>query len=107
MDLWRAEPHRLRYTNAFSVPALEDCCFKYKYQHPRVGYTRVPRKAWCRNQGSICAHLTLYGTTNFNYSGIITSFNTFGNSVAEAVDKLVKQAIDFIVWRAQYLNLYG
>nr|ARC95204.1 nonstructural protein [Porcine hemagglutinating encephalomyelitis virus] len=109
MDIWCPEKKYLRYTNGFNVSELEDVCFKYNYQFPKVGYCRVPNYAWCRNQGSFCATFTLYGKSKHydNYFGIITGFTAFSNSLEEAVNKLVLLAVDFITWRSQILNVYG
>nr|ARC95228.1 nonstructural protein [Porcine hemagglutinating encephalomyelitis virus]ARC95236.1 nonstructural protein [Porcine hemagglutinating encephalomyelitis virus]ARC95244.1 nonstructural protein [Porcine hemagglutinating encephalomyelitis virus]ARC95260.1 nonstructural protein [Porcine hemagglutinating encephalomyelitis virus]ARC95275.1 nonstructural protein [Porcine hemagglutinating encephalomyelitis virus] len=109
MDIWCPEKKYLRYTNGFNVSELEDVCFKYNYQFPKVGYCRVPNYAWCRNQGRFCVTFTLYGKSKHydNYFGIITGFTVFSNSLEEAVNKLVFLAVDFITWRSQCLNVYG
>lgn len=107
MDFWRVDCTELRYTNAYKVPILEDYCFKYNYRQPLVGYCRVPWSAWCRKKGSFAAHFTLTTTTSTKSFGIVTSFNCFGETVEEAVNKLVEEAIDFIVWRAEQLKVDG
>nr|WEM02674.1 12.7 kDa accessory protein [Equine coronavirus] len=109
MDIWRPERKFLRFTNGFKVPELEDVCFKFNYQFPKVGYCRVPNYAWCRNQGSFCATFTLYGKSKHydKYFRIITGFTAFANTIEEAVNKLVLEAVDFIIWRSQNLNAYG
>lgn len=107
MDFWRVDRAKLRWTDAYRVPTLKDYCWRFHYKYPLVGYCRVPKKAWCRCEGKYAAHLTLVSSSNPKHFGIITSFNCFGNTVEEAVNKLVKEAVDFILWRAQELHLYG
>lgn len=107
MEPWRVDHTNLRRVDARRVTALHNCCLCFNYKEPVVGYCRVPRRAWCRNYGSYAAHFTLRSSSSTVNFGIITSFTCYGNSVNEAVEKLVNQAIDFILWRARELNLYG
>nr|USS99158.1 envelope protein [Grimso virus] len=104
---WMPEPENLVYTEAFDFYKLAQCCVNYRYQYPSVGVCVVPKSAWCRNLGKVCAHLTLKGTSSQKHFGIITGVTTYGDTVEEAVNKLVQQAIEFIHWRADHLKLYG
>lgn len=104
MDPWAVD--NIVYTRAFDVYNLESYCSIFGYKRPIVGYSFVHNKSWCRNQGKVLATLTLYGKTD-KYFGIISGFKSFGNSPSEAVNKLVSETIDFILWRAEHLNRYG
>lgn len=101
MDIWRASESNLRVTRAFDIPRLEDICFRFQYKQPIVGYTIVPFRAWCRNQGKFVAHFTLISEDQSISFGIITSFTSFADTIQEAVNKLVSEAIDFIIWRSE------
>lgn len=96
-------------TRDFGVTHLEDLCFKFGYSQPSVGVCLVPKRAWCSNLGRFAAHFTLkgYDTTSKNHFGIITSFTCYGRTIAEAVSELVKEAVQFIVFRASELQRYG
>lgn len=104
MDPWAVD--NIVYTRAFDVYNLESYCSIFGYKRPIVGYSFVHNKSWCRNQGKVLATLTLYGKTDKNF-GIISGFKSFGNSPSEAVNKLVAETIEFILWRAEHLNRYG
>lgn len=97
----------LRYTREFGVTRLEDFCFQFNYSQPRVGYCRVPLKAWCSNQGKFAAHFTLKSCDKSRANKIVTSFTFYGKTVQEAVSKLVEEAVDFIIWRAYQLDRNG
>lgn len=97
----------LSRTREFGVARLEDFCFQFKYSQPRVGYCRVPLKAWCSNQGKFAAHFTLKSCDPTHKNKIITSFTSYGKTVQEAVSKLVEEAVDFIIWRAAQLERNG
>lgn len=104
MDPWAVD--NIVYTRAFDVYNLESYCSIFGYKRPVVGYSFVDNKSWCRNQGKVLATLTLYGKTDKNF-GIISGFKSFGNSPSEAVNRLVFETIEFILWRAEHLNRYG
>lgn len=94
----------LRRTRDFGVTRLEDFCFQFNYSQPRVGYCRVPLKAWCSNQGKFAAQFTLKSCCNPGQEQFITSFTAYGKTVKQAVSKLVAEAVDFIIWRAIQLE---
>lgn len=94
----------LRRTRDFGVTRLEDFCFQFNYSQPRVGYCRVPLKAWCSNQGKFVAQFTLKSCCKPGQEQFITSFTAYGKTVKQAVSKLVAEAVDFIIWRATQLE---
>lgn len=109
MAIWNVSDARLHITRDFGVIQLEDLCFKFGYSQPCVGFCLVPKRAWCSNLGRFAAHFTLkgYDTSPKNHFGIITSFTCYGSTIAEAVSELVKEAVQFIVFRASELHRHG
>nr|AYR18618.1 nonstructural protein NS4 [Betacoronavirus sp.] len=109
MAIWNVSDARLLYTRDFGVTQLEDLCFKFGYSQPSVGFCLVPKRTWCSNLGRFAAHFTLkgYDTSPKNHFGVITSFTCYGSTIAEAVSKLVKEAVLFITFRASELQRYG
>lgn len=94
----------LHRTRDFGVTRLEDFCFQFNYSQPRVGYCRVPLKAWCSNQGKFAAQFTLKSCCKPGQEQFITSFTAYGKTVKQAISKLVAEAVDFIIWRATQLE---
>nr|WDE18935.1 nonstructural protein [Human coronavirus HKU1] len=109
MEVWRPSYKYSLITREFGVTDLEDLCFKYNYCQPCVGYCIVPLNVWCRKFGKFASYFVLrsHDTSHKNNFGVITSFTSYGNTVSEAVSKLVESAYDFIAWRAEALNKYG
>nr|BDB58107.1 non-structural protein 4 [Human coronavirus HKU1] len=109
MEVWRPSYKYSLITREFGVTDLEDLCFKYNYCQPCVGYCIVPLNVWCRKFGKFASYFVLrsHDTSHKNNFGVITSFTSYGNTVFEAVSKLVESASDFIAWRAEALNKYG
>ncbi|ACN89702.1 unnamed protein product [Murine hepatitis virus] len=104
MEIWLVSDAWLRRTRDFGVTRLEDFCFQFNYCQPRVGYCRVPLKAWCSNQGKFAAQFTLKSCEKSGHQKFITSFTAYGKTVKQAVSKLVEEAADFIIWRATQLE---
>ncbi|AAF19390.1 non-structural protein [Murine hepatitis virus strain 2] len=106
MDIWHVSDAWLRRTRDFGVTRLEDFCFQFNYCQPRIGYCRVPLKAWCSNQGKFAAQFTLKSCEKSGQEIFITSFTAYDKTVKKAVSKLVEEAVDFIIWRATQLERY-
>lgn len=104
MEIWHVSDAWLRRTRDFGVTRLEDFCFQFNYSQPRVGYCRVPLKAWCSNQGKFAAQFTLKSCCKPGQEQFITSFTAYGKTVKQAISKLVAEAVDFIIWRATQLE---
>nr|WDE18219.1 hypothetical protein [Human coronavirus HKU1] len=109
MEVWRPSYKYSLITREFGVTNLEDLCLKYNYCQPIVGYCIVPLNVWCRKFGKFASYFVLrsHDISHSNNFGVITSFTSYGNTVSEAVSKLVESASDFIAWRAEALNKYG